>query len=93
MIEDWGDTIDYAKYYIQCAPKLCSYKIASRSPLSYIISVVLGLCGGVIAALKIIIPFLVRMLRDRCRPAIETNLPTGNFDLLLMLRLNMIGCL
>ena len=68
MIEDWGESIDYSAYFTQCQPKQCTYTINSRSSVSFIVAFVIGLFGGVVAVLKLVVPIIVRFLRQQCRP-------------------------
>ena len=82
MIEDWGESLNYLTYYAQCRPKQCSHTINSRDSTSFIIATIIALCGGVIAALKIIVPIIVRFLRQRCRPKLDTSLPDGKSRIL-----------
>ncbi len=73
MLEHWGETIDYDKYYEQCAPKRCSYTFTSRNSALYILTTVVGILGGVTAVLKFVVPLVVGFIRERIRPKLNTG--------------------
>jgi hypothetical protein len=73
MLENWGETIDYDKYYEQCAPKRCSYTFTSRNSALYILTTVVGILGGVTAVLKFVVPLVVGFIRERMRPKLNTG--------------------
>ena len=74
MLEKWGDKIHYDKYYQQCAPISCTYTVTERNNLSYIITFLIALFGGVSVTLKILVSFIVRWIRNRYRSNLN---PTG----------------
>jgi hypothetical protein len=78
MIEQWGDQITYQQYYEQCAPQLCTYTLTQHNDVSYIITLLIGLVGGISVVLKTIVPFIVRWIRNRYRvnvnPALNNHL-------------------
>lgn len=73
MIETWNENINYSKYYIQCAPKHCSYFDTSRNEAIYVFTTMIGLFGGLSVALTIIVPFIVGWIRDRIRTRNQTD--------------------
>ncbi|UJR11653.1 hypothetical protein I4U23_015834 [Adineta vaga] len=77
MLEKWGDEIQYDRYYEQCAPISCTYTITKRNDLSYILTFLIALFGGVSIALKILVSSIVRWIRNRSRPK---HLNPGNME-------------
>ena len=77
MIEDWGRQIRYDQYYEQCAPRLCSYTTFYRKHALYIITKLIDWIGGLTVILKIIISIIVKWLRKRVLPTIESNRRIG----------------
>ncbi|CAF0806123.1 unnamed protein product [Adineta steineri] len=69
FIEQWEINVSYATFYQQCSPTCCSYSISKRNNFFYIISRILGLCGGFTAILKIVVPHSINLMlkiRNRC---------------------------
>jgi hypothetical protein len=79
-IDTWGQKIEYKQYYEQCAPKLCSYSVTSRSDALYVFTTIFGLFGGLSVALKIIAPLIVGWIRNRMRPTVESVSITGKLS-------------
>ncbi|CAF3485249.1 unnamed protein product [Adineta steineri] len=79
MIEEWNNKTSFQFYYKQCYPYLCSYSYDVKGDISYVIAITFGLIGGLTALLKIIIPFIVLMIRRwRQKRKIDTNQPMIN---------------
>jgi hypothetical protein len=81
MVETWNERIEYDKYYEECAPEQCTYSYTSRNNPFQIVTTLVGLLGGLSVVLKIIIPFIVRWIRNRMRPHAETNTLAGKIVL------------
>ncbi|CAF3670536.1 unnamed protein product, partial [Adineta steineri] len=82
MIEEWNNKTSFQFYYKQCYPYLCSYSYDVKGDISYVIAITFGLIGGLTALLKIIIPFIVLMIRRwRQKRKIDTNQPMINQDM------------
>ncbi|CAF1368789.1 unnamed protein product [Rotaria sp. Silwood1] len=77
MIERWYENVRYEEYYQQCAPEQCSYLLPFRNNALYIVTTVIGLFGGLSVALKIIVPIIVRWIRNRMRPQATPANVTG----------------
>ena len=45
MIETWNEEIRYERYFAQCASKLCTYEVTSRSNPLYVITATARLSG------------------------------------------------
>ncbi|CAF2840226.1 unnamed protein product [Rotaria sp. Silwood2] len=61
FIEQWSTQINYASYYQQCSPSICSYTSIEKFNTFHTITVVLGIQGGLTIVLKWICPKLVRI--------------------------------
>ncbi|UJR16996.1 hypothetical protein I4U23_003894 [Adineta vaga] len=61
FIEDWLPTIDYGKYFTDCAPLLCTYTTTEQTSLSYTMVFLFSLYGGITIILRLIAPLLVEM--------------------------------
>ncbi|CAF0761651.1 unnamed protein product [Adineta steineri] len=70
MVEQWGELIQYDQYYAQCAPKLCSYTYIAHNNALYVFTVLVGLFGGLTAALKFLVPTFVEFIRKKMRPKV-----------------------
>ena len=62
MVDDWQTTNTYETYYNACAPTGCMYTISTVSNILYLISTLMGLCGGLVVGLRKLVPLLVWMV-------------------------------
>ncbi|CAF1506958.1 unnamed protein product, partial [Adineta steineri] len=62
FIEEWKTNSYYSSFYNQCAPNYCSYKTQKDHYIIYTSSKILGLYGGLIVALRFIIPFITKII-------------------------------
>ncbi len=62
FVEQWSTTKNYSSYFKQCAPVLCSYSYTQDFNLLYIITILLGLQGGLTIVLKWICPRIIRIV-------------------------------
>jgi len=67
MVEEWNTPTTYENYYNQCQPIQCTYTYERKNSAIYILTVLLGLMGGLITVLKLIVPKLVKLVRKRRR--------------------------
>ena len=65
MVDQWIENISYSSYYAQCQPSQCTYSIVGRNSFIYVLTTLIGLFGGLYKALKITVPFAVRIIRNR----------------------------
>jgi hypothetical protein len=65
MIEEWNLSITYNTYYNECQPIICTYTYETKNGIVYIITVLLGLVGGLITALEFVVPILVKFVRRK----------------------------
>jgi len=61
MLENVNYSASFEKYYANCRPSVCSYRIQTRNNPAYAITLLLGLIGGLSNTLQIIIPNMVHM--------------------------------
>ncbi|CAF1154473.1 unnamed protein product [Adineta ricciae] len=61
FLEDWSIDKNYSLYYEQCSPLVCSYTIVEKFNIIYIITLVLGLQGGITIVLKWFCPKMIRL--------------------------------
>jgi hypothetical protein len=54
MVEQWNKSITYEKYYAHCAPSLCSYSYIERRPALQVLTLLLGLYGGLMIIMNLI---------------------------------------
>ncbi|CAF1043789.1 unnamed protein product [Adineta ricciae] len=80
ILEKWGTKIEYDRYYEVCAPISCTYTTIKHNDLTYIVTFLLGLFGGVSISLKILVLFLVQWIRNQSRSNLNpSNLNEQNF--------------
>ncbi len=65
MIEEWNVSMIYERYYNECQPAQCTYKIQARNNIIYIVITLVGITGGLITALKLIVPRVVKLVRKK----------------------------
>ncbi|CAF3656765.1 unnamed protein product [Rotaria sp. Silwood1] len=65
MIEDWINTANVTTHYNACNPHICTYTYTHRYNKFQVISAILGLAGGLSVILKILAPFIVKIISSR----------------------------
>lgn len=63
MIESWQNNSHFHGYFQQCAPAQCTYSYAQRFSLVYMITTLVGLFGGLNVVMRLISPFIVKLVR------------------------------
>lgn len=76
MIEEWINNISYEKYYQKCLPTLCTYTILQKHDFIFILTKILGLLTTLTLILKILIPFVVKLVQKRLKRKHERFLNT-----------------
>jgi hypothetical protein len=66
MVEEWTYKSSHSSFYNVCRPLFCSYSFVGKNNLSVIISIAIGLIGGLNTILMLIVPQSIKFLR-RCR--------------------------
>ena len=72
MVEEWHWSISHDDYYNACKPKECSYTLNARKGAISIVTMLLGLIGGLVTALKIVVPRLTAIV-FKCIGRYKTN--------------------
>lgn len=89
MTDQWEIAKTFSNYYAICAPVECTYTYIARFDLLYLITMLVGLFGGLTIALRSVSPFLVQLFfhsralytkcweqrcqRSRVHPSVATN--------------------
>ena len=71
MLEKLTYNMSYKQYFTQCTPLSCTYTIVQRRSFGYILTKIIGLLGGLTITLGIVVPTIVRYIRNR-RLAIQS---------------------
>jgi hypothetical protein len=89
FIEQWFNTSNYSSYYQTCSPHACYYKLVERNSLIYVITILLGLYGGLTIIIRMIVSESLRLFshmrfpqfgnqRRTMRVAPSTSVTTAN---------------
>ena len=62
MVEEWDWSLAYGDYFNECRPVQCSYTVRTRNDVIIIVTTVVGLIGGLVTALKLIVPRIVQLV-------------------------------
>ncbi|CAF4066789.1 unnamed protein product [Adineta steineri] len=65
MVEDWIMNVSYEKYRDNCAPLSCTYPKEMRNSLLDVMAQLIGLLSGLILALRLVIPIIVRFIMNK----------------------------
>ncbi|CAF4465058.1 unnamed protein product [Rotaria magnacalcarata] len=60
LIEQWNLSMIHENYYNACQPISCIYSYTTRNDIIYILTIVIGLVGGIIEILKFVIPPVIQ---------------------------------
>ncbi|CAF1389534.1 unnamed protein product [Adineta steineri] len=71
FVEEWMTSSDYINYYIRCAPTQCTYKVMRRFDIPYMVTIMLGFCGGLSVVLEVILPPIVKIIRQCWKKRIQ----------------------
>jgi hypothetical protein len=63
MVEKWSTQTNFSGYFTKCAPIECSYTFIQRNHFLFVLTTLIGLFGGLIAALRILSPLLVEFFQ------------------------------
>jgi len=63
FIETWSTKISYDRYFIQCAPIVCSYSYIDNANPLYVATTLLGLYGGLSVVLSWWCPQFIQLIR------------------------------
>ena len=90
MVIEWNYESDYDAYYHECAPQSCTYSYQNQFDLIYLLTLILGLCGGLSAAIDLISIVIVRYIipklikSNQCREMPVEENPINHSDLTLI---------
>lgn len=73
FLEQWNISINYERYFTQCAPKICTYSYTKRADFVYMITLLISLCGGLQIILRVVIPSIVKYFMEKRSNTIMTN--------------------
>ncbi|CAF3899998.1 unnamed protein product [Adineta steineri] len=59
FITHWSNETFFKRYFNECAPYSCQYTITKRYEFLIIITILIGLLGGISSALQILIPLII----------------------------------
>ena len=65
MVDKWIVNTRYENYYAECRPSECRYTVMTRNGAICIVTAIVGLIGGLVTALKLIVPLFVRLIRKK----------------------------
>ena len=79
MVDHWNWTIAHTDYYGQGRSEECTYTMESHNSLLMIVTTMIGLTGGLMTALKLIIPIVVKLLLKCIQKRRDIRItPVGN---------------
>ncbi|UJR19293.1 hypothetical protein I4U23_022422 [Adineta vaga] len=61
MLDNWSKNISFNSYYTECIPQYCTYSITERRNILIVITILIGLFGGLNVVLKLSIPLIVQL--------------------------------
>lgn len=68
MIENWSLDVSYEKYFHECSPMSCTYSKLVRPNIVEVLKMIIGLFGGLCTGFLLIIPLIVRKIREKFWP-------------------------
>ncbi|CAF1096560.1 unnamed protein product [Adineta ricciae] len=68
MTEKWKENISHIEYFYYCKVVFCTYTFISKFNIIYMITIFIGLIGGLTKVLRIVIPRCVKFIRHRLVP-------------------------
>ena len=60
FVNTWSTNINYSQYVAQCAPSFCTYSFKEQSNISYTITLLISLYGGLTLILRSLAAYLVK---------------------------------
>ncbi|UJR22279.1 hypothetical protein I4U23_025339 [Adineta vaga] len=64
MIEEWFSNISYENYYAECAPSSCSYSYLTHRPAVDVLTIILGLYGGLVIIMNVVVLILLALWKQ-----------------------------
>ncbi|CAF3245150.1 unnamed protein product [Rotaria sp. Silwood2] len=75
LVEEWLTQESYDEYFRQCAPISCTYLTTVHDGYFDVLKTLIGLLGGLCSGLGIVVPLLVRLIRQRFWPPPASTIP------------------
>ncbi|CAF2577132.1 unnamed protein product [Rotaria sp. Silwood2] len=79
MVNQWETSVNYESHFEACAPLTCTYSFNTQADLLYVVTTTIGVYGGISVALKLMVPYIVKIVhhllidrRRRIQPTIDT---------------------
>ena len=66
-LDHWSEARNFSGYYSECLPVLCTFTAIQKKSVIYLITLLIGLYGGLNVALRIIAPLLIKFWRFTVR--------------------------
>ena len=73
MLDHWEQAVNYSGYYHACEPVLCTFAASRKNSFIYLVTLIIGLYGGLTVTLRIIAPliivcgrFVLHQFKQRC---------------------------
>ena len=63
MVEHWDTVKNFSAHYIACAPVECTYTFTQRNDFIYVITMIIGLLGGLAVVMRIVSPLIIKFGR------------------------------
>lgn len=63
MVDRWIQSVSFDSYYEQCRPEQCQYTITRRLDIVTTVVSLIGIFAGLSVIIRIVAPFIVRLLR------------------------------
>jgi hypothetical protein len=77
MLEQWTPNISFSAFFAQCNATSCNYTVTAKNSPVYVLTVLLGLYGGLTASLRLIVPHIVSILFTRsCKRNNAAEIPS-----------------
>ncbi|CAF1085585.1 unnamed protein product [Adineta steineri] len=79
FVDEWSTMVNYSKYVEDCAPLFCTYAITDQTNLSYTITLLLSLYGGLVIMLRFIAASVVSIAAKTKFRLPNINIDSGKF--------------
>ncbi|CAF1405920.1 unnamed protein product [Adineta ricciae] len=74
FIEKWNELYSYEMYFNRCEPLYCTYTISQSPTFIYILARLIGVYGGLTLILKIFIPNIIDLVKQKRRQYTATSI-------------------
>ena len=85
FIESWITNISFDDYFIECRPSSGTYTIIYRQSITFIITSIMGLYGGLTISLRLSTPIVVKIVRKLVQLRGRTQTPQVPFSVLVVI--------